>query len=86
MPASDTISISSSISNQNKYDDYIFDPLDGTFVLVDMKDDSAECSGALSEQGRKDSWALIITLAILSIFLLSLLYVSANNNNANIKN
>lgn len=67
----------SSLSSVTNLDDYIFDPLDGTFVRIDMEN-STECSGSLSEQGRRDSWALVVILGFLSLFLLVLLYLSCN--------
>ena len=66
----------SSLSSVTNLDDYIFDPLDGTFVRININD--AECSGTLSEQGRRDSWALVVILGLLSLLLLALLYTSCN--------
>jgi hypothetical protein len=67
----------STLSTVTNLDDYIFDPLDGTFVRINFNND-AECSGTLSEQGRRDSWALVVTLGFLSLLLLVLLYISCN--------
>lgn len=69
--------IRSTLSSVTHLDDYIFDPLDGTFVRINM-DGDAECAGTLSEQGKRDSWLLLISLAALSIILLGLLYISCN--------
>jgi len=65
-----------SLSSVTNLDDYIFDPLDGTFVRINIS--NTECSGTLSEQGRRDSWALVVILGLLSLLLLALLYTSCN--------
>lgn len=68
--------ITSSLSSVTHLDDYIFDPFDGTFVKINMN--NTECSGTLSEQGKRDCWTLVIALSILCLFLLVLLYTSCN--------
>jgi hypothetical protein len=57
--------------------DFYFDPLDGTFVKIDLDvDGSGECAGSLSEQGRRDSIALALALMFLCVLLLVLLVTS----------
>ena len=61
--------------------EFYFDPIDGTFVQIDFGTGNldqdgygTECDGTLSPQGIRDTWALMVVLALLSIFLLFLLY------------
>lgn len=65
----------------DKEENFYFDPIDGNFVRIffgDIDDVSMaqECSGSLNEQGRKDSYKLIITMTLLAFFLLFLLYAA----------
>lgn len=62
--------------------EFYFDPLDGTFVRIGIDgngDDMlsvAECSGTLSEQGKRDGYLLVITMTTMAFILLILLYIT----------
>ena len=69
----------SSVSNTEFY----FDPIDGSFVRINLNDidvdnSMAECTGSLSEQGRRDTCALLIAMIFMAVFLVSLLYASCH--------
>lgn len=63
------VSINESICGE----DFYFDPIDGTFVQINLHEYDEECAGSLSEQGRRDTLALVLVLVLLCIMLLMLL-------------
>ena len=86
MPTSLSDSYSTDFIATNVSNGFYFDPIDGTFVSIDVIpghfDDVHEkeniCSAGLNEQGFKDIRVLIAALVFLSAFLLVLLFVASS--------
>ena len=73
---------SSSIDIAALRDDFLFDPIDGTFVLkIDNNEvgHAIDCSAGINDQGYRDSLALLVTLSLITAFLLLLLYINGSS-------
>ena len=75
---------SSSIDAGALHDDFLFDPIDGTFVLKISAEEEPgsgiDCSAGINDRGYRDSVALLVTLTLITAFLLLLLYINGTSS------